>query len=297
MAHKTLTLPPEFEGLPLIASVSGSKDSTALILALREAGLPFRAVFADTRWEAAETYRYIDMLRERLDLQIDAVGVHGGMRARVEHRAGFPGRLQRWCTQELKMQPLRAYHDTVGNDTVNVLGIRADESEARAKMPEVEDVPEGRGQWGGWIWRPLLAWTIEDVLGIHNRHGIPVNPLYQRGHNRVGCYPCIFSVKDEIALIAKHDPARIREIATMEDEQTAERERRNAETPGRYSHPQATFFQTRNGVAPMGIHDVVTWSQTSRGGKQLPLFAEAPRGGCMRWGLCDMPAETKEEGT
>lgn len=35
-----LSLPPEIEGLELIASVSGGKDSTALILALRESDIP-----------------------------------------------------------------------------------------------------------------------------------------------------------------------------------------------------------------------------------------------------------------
>jgi len=40
--------------LPLVVSVSGGKDSTACMIALRAAGLPFRAVFADTGWEALQ---------------------------------------------------------------------------------------------------------------------------------------------------------------------------------------------------------------------------------------------------
>ena len=49
-------IPEECADLPVVASVSGGKDSTALILALREAGIPARYVFADTLWEAQETY-------------------------------------------------------------------------------------------------------------------------------------------------------------------------------------------------------------------------------------------------
>ena len=201
--------------------------------------------------------------------------------------------MQRFCTRELKIDPLRAYHDTVGDNTVSALGIRADESESRAKMAELEDEPVGRLSWGGWIWRPLLRWSIADVLAAHSRHGIPVNPLYQRGHNRVGCYPCIYASKEEIALIAEHAPARIEEIAEMERECTDLRVERNAEhvptekRPKRYAHAEATFFQTRHGVGPMNIESVVAWSRTTHGGRQLPLLAEPPRGGCMRWGLCD----------
>jgi 3'-phosphoadenosine 5'-phosphosulfate sulfotransferase (PAPS reductase)/FAD synthetase len=58
-----LLVPEQVRGLPLIASVSGGKDSTAMMLALIEAKLEFRAVFADTGWEHQITYDYLDMLR------------------------------------------------------------------------------------------------------------------------------------------------------------------------------------------------------------------------------------------
>lgn len=286
-----LQLPSAFAGLPVVASVSGGKDSTALVLALQAANIPFRAVFADTGWEAPETYAYLDYLRQTV-CPIDVVGVEGGMRAKIRARAGFPGRLQRWCTSELKVKPLREYHDAIGTDTVSAVGVRADESKARSQMPETEDDPE----WGGWIWRPLLHWTVQDVLLAHRAAGVKVNPLYQRGHERVGCYPCIYSNKEEIRLIAKHSPERIDDIALLEQEASEERARRNAERPGRYSYPQATFFQTRIPGKIMSIHDVAAWSKTTRGGRHLPLLPPPPTGGCMRWGLCEpQPAEEHDE--
>lgn len=50
-----------------IASVSGGKDSTALlILAKLERGIQIESVFADTGHEHAETYRYLEYLDQVL---------------------------------------------------------------------------------------------------------------------------------------------------------------------------------------------------------------------------------------
>lgn len=277
--------------LTVVSSVSGGKDSTALILALREVDVPSRYVFANTQWEAQETYEYLDTLRLILGITIDTVGVAGGMVERIRHRAGFPARMQRWCTKELKLEPLRAYHDTLvsaGIETASAMGIRSDESPSRALMAEWEDDDD----WGGWVWRPLISWTVEDVIAIHRRHGVPMNPLYHLGHDRVGCYPCIYARKDEIRLVAEHAPHRIATIRELESEVVQIRARRNEEKPGRYEHMEGTFFQGRthrSGFAP--IDTVVEWSKTANGGRQHSLFSlfSVPTGGCMRWGMCEAP--------
>lgn len=281
--------------LTCIVSISGGKDSTAVALALRESGVPYRMVFADTGWEAPETYAHLDHLRSKLG-PIDVVGVPGGMVEKIRHRAGFPARMQRWCTQELKLEPLRAYHDEIeereGIETCCVMGVRAAESEARAKMPVFVDEPSGDRRWGGWIWRPILGWSVQEVLAIHHRHGVDVNPLYKRGHGRVGCYPCIFANKEQVRLLAEYSPSRVDEIRALESEVIELRRQRNEETPGRYKHMAGSFFQSnagRDGFTP--IDDVVAWSRTDRGGRQLPLLPPAPKDGCLLWGACEPPTD------
>lgn len=285
-----IKLPAEGAGLTVVASVSGGKDSTALILALREANIAARYVFADTQWEAPETYAYLDLLRARLGITIDVVGAEGGMMGRARYRAGFPGRMQRWCTRELKIEPLRAYHDRIieetGVETVSAMGVRAEESAARSQMPEWEDEPAGQRTWGGYVWRPLIAWTVADVIALHVRHGVPMNPLYHLGFDRVGCFPCIFENKEGLRRLAEVRPERIDDLRAAEVEITGVRHQRNIDKPGRYTDEGAAFFQT-TAKGYTGIDKVIEWARTDAGGKQWPLFAPAPRGGCMRWGLCE----------
>lgn len=322
MNYPTITLPPEIEGHEVIASVSGGKDSTALMLALREAGIPFRAVFADTGWEHPAVYEYLDLLRERIgpidvvraafdeallaatlrELGVPEVWVSrlstSAMVARcLLGRAGFPARVQRWCTRELKIEPLRdhalAVERETGRPSVSAVGVRADESAKRQALlgnawgGELEREAEGPSGWGHWVWRPVLRWTAQDAFRIHLANDIPINPLYKRGHDRVGCWPCIHSKKEEIRML---DDDRVEIIRILEAAISELRQRRNVDTPGRYAWESATFFQGREdsplGTAP-SIDTLVAWSRTSRGGRQLVLIDDGPRGGCLRYGLCD----------
>jgi 3'-phosphoadenosine 5'-phosphosulfate sulfotransferase (PAPS reductase)/FAD synthetase len=291
-----LTVPKEIEGLHIVASFSGGKDSTALLIALQASGLPFTAVFADTGWEHPLTLEYVDYVADKLGIVVHKVGVPGGMVARAQTRAGFPTRMARWCTGELKVNPIRDFtrglRASVG-DTAGCVGVRADESAKRAGLAELDDDADGKQGWDGYVWRPLLRWDVLDVLTVIAKAGLKVNPLYQMGLDRVGCFPCIFASKAEVQTMASIWPERVAEIEALETEFTALRAERNEVKPGRYTHDRATFFQSRRpDMQPQGIRELVEWSHTARGGKQFDLFPGA-RGGCMSWGLCDMPAEAK----
>lgn len=229
----------------LVCSVSGGKDSAATALYLQELGIEYESIFMDTGWEHPSTYDYV---REQLEPRVGPIrwlrSQRGGMVDLVKHKAMFPSRVMRWCTQELKISPAQAYfkeaieHELASESPrwlLNVTGIRADESANRSKMPEWEQWgADQRGELPVIVWRPILRWSEQDVIDIHKRHGLPPNPLYLLGASRVGCWPCIHARKKEIALIGKIDPQRIDTIRELEADATArarERARVRSLTP------------------------------------------------------------------
>ncbi len=261
-----------------------------MCLWLREQGIEHARVFADTGWEAPETYSYLDELRAALGpidvvrneaLWTDARPGEGGMATLIRKKQMFPSRTRRFCTENLKLKPLMAYMDAASEHgpVINAVGIRAAESVARSKLTEWE----WNDDFDCWVWRPLITWTEQDVIDIHTRHGLRPNPLYLRGSKRVGCYPCIFSSKEEITAL----PQSLVDtrIAPLERELTEDAERRGVDKPGRsFFHMRHDPVTGASGFVP--IEQVRAWARTDRGGRQLPLL-ETGDAGCMRWGLCE----------
>lgn len=309
-----------------IASVSGGKDSTAMCLHLREHGIPFRAVHFDTGWEHAATVEYVrdtlprvlgqpvevarrepkrlDERREAWAVELEGMlGFRSPMVRWILSRGMFPSRVRRFCTQELKVftarDVMRAVH-AEGLLPVNVVGIRAAESTARAKLDE----RELSTTLDCMVWRPLIRWTEDDVIAIHRRHGVPPNPLYLRGSKRVGCWPCIMAGKAELRLLAK-DNARVNVIDRLEAMvgilATERNDRRRSEQP--YDEPETSFtpphfFQGSSiharpdGTIPcVPIRQHLEWAKTARGGRELEreqLTLSGMDDGCLRWGMCEV---------
>lgn len=290
----------KLNGRRVVASISGGKDSAAMSLWLHELGIEHDRVFADTGWEHPLTYEY---LRGELTRAIGPiVEVRGErlMQDLIRKKGMFPSRKHRFCTSELKVKPLLAFMDDLGDDIVNAIGIRADESASRASLPMWESPPDREQE----IWRPMIHRSEAEVIELHRRHGLKPNPLYLLGASRVGCFPCINARKAEIRFIAEQSPDRIAEIRALEEEVSAAAEARAAakgHTLASLGYMRPTFFQApmqekpgpdrKRGMWP--IDRVVAWSKTARGGRRLELFHEQTDG-CARWGMCEPPSAQKE---
>jgi 3'-phosphoadenosine 5'-phosphosulfate sulfotransferase (PAPS reductase)/FAD synthetase len=192
----------------------------------------------------------------------------------AELKKCFPARRMQFCTEHLKLRPLLRWFASeaaaLAEGFERYTGVRADESQNRKNLPE----SEWDELFDCTLHRPLLRWTKQQCFDFVLAAGEPINELYRLGFGRVGCTPCVNSNKDDIRLWAARFPEMIDKVSTWE------------KRVGR------TFFRpVVKGGPLMCIDDMVRWSRTTHGGKQMALpmvEALAETEACSsKYGLCE----------
>ena len=91
--------------------------------------------------------------------------------------------LRRECCAVRKLQPLRR---ALAGKAAWICGLRGGQSVTRAEL-QVVDWDSANGLYKI---SPLAAWTEADVWSAIRAHGIPYNPLHDRGYPSIGCACC-----------------------------------------------------------------------------------------------------------
>lgn len=87
------------------------------------------------------------------------------------------------CCNVRKLEPLKR---AFAGLEVWICGLRREQSVTRQDMQRIEwDEPNGIIKLN-----PLIDWTESEVLEFIKLHGIPYNPLHDKGFPSIGCQPC-----------------------------------------------------------------------------------------------------------
>jgi len=175
-------------------SFSGGKDSTAIYHLARKAGID-KAFFLDTTLELPET---IEFVRSQ---GVEVVSGAGDFWQAVE-KAGPPGKDNRWCCKFQKLRPLKLYLAKTG-PCVTIQGNRWYESWNRATLEETSQNPDNPLQLNV---SPIRNWRALEVFMYLWWQEVPMNPLYEEGIERIGCYLCPAMLESEYEMIKKTHP-------------------------------------------------------------------------------------------
>jgi 3'-phosphoadenosine 5'-phosphosulfate sulfotransferase (PAPS reductase)/FAD synthetase len=203
----------------ILVNSSAGKDSQAMldvvVVAAKKAGVLARVhvVHADLgRCEWEGTKELAEEQATHYGLPFHVVRRTQDLLDQVEERGMWPSSTARYCTSDHKrdqVQKLIVQHGQrlgKGARILNCMGLRAEESPARAKRQPFRQNDRASTQSRTVDeWLPIFDWSTEQVWWRILQAGTRHHHAYDLGMGRLSCAFCIFAPVDQLVLSARHN--------------------------------------------------------------------------------------------
>jgi len=222
----------------ILVNSSGGKDSQAMLdyvntLAIH-ADVKDRmvVVHADLgRVEWAGTAELAERQAKHYGIPFQKVSrPQGDLLDHVRERGMWPSPTQRYCTSDhkrgqvakviTKLNRLAVHREeTLGEvyRVLNCMGLRAEESPARAKKPTFQKDARASNQTRHVdTWLPIQDWPEAEVWANIRASGVEHHQAYDLGMPRLSCVFCIFAPRPALVLAARHNPELLDEYVAVE---------------------------------------------------------------------------------
>lgn len=205
-------------GAQFYVSHSGGKDSQAMNIMLEEL-VPHQqltivhADLGEVEWDGVLSHiRRFSHHQVNVVRAVDKTGQAKDLLPMIVGRSvsrpdapAWPSSTIRYCTSDLKRTPIEKFirgHMKQHGITlaVNCMGLRAEESTARAKRQAV--TPNKRLSKAGRTvtdFLPIHDWPVSQVFACIQRAGQTPHPAYALGNDRLSCVFCIFGSPGDLA--------------------------------------------------------------------------------------------------
>ena len=232
--HPDIRVPPECRemiraGALVAVNTSGGKDSQSMTILLsrivpRDQLVAVHAPLVDVEWPG--TIEFIRAtLPSGMPLILAPVASGKTLLDSIEERGRFPSPSVRWCTSSLKRGPiereLRRFLNTnprFGGRMVNAMGMRAEESPARArKTPWKRNDRMSVAGREVFDWLPVFNLSTDDVFRIIRDAGQSPHPAYRMGMSRLSCVFCIMASRADLSTAARLQPALYARYVNLEE--------------------------------------------------------------------------------
>jgi 3'-phosphoadenosine 5'-phosphosulfate sulfotransferase (PAPS reductase)/FAD synthetase len=215
----------------IVVNSSAGKDSQAMLDYIVElaiaAGVKERLVVVHCdlgRMEWPGTKELAEKQAAHYGLRFEVVANKKTLLDRVRERQQWPDAARRFCTSELKTGQVQKLIVQLSREAgrfirvLNCLGMRAEESPARAKKPvfSVDAATNSKRHVDRWL--PIHEWSLVDVWARIKTSGVPHHYAYDKGMPRLSCCFCILASRSALVLSAKLNPALAEEYVQLEAE-------------------------------------------------------------------------------
>lgn len=213
---------------------SGGKDSSVIKKLAELSGVKYKINHNHTTLDHPETVYFV----RREKARYESIGIKYTVNMpqmsfwKLMQKKGLPPtRLMRYCCEYLK--------ENGGADSMTVTGVRWAESVQRKSRGIAETISKNKAERivlfndnagarkelescpvkGRKVLNPIIDWADSDVWEFIRKHEIAYNPLYNRGHKRVGCVGCPMSTNAylEIESMPKYKNMYLRAFKRLMD--------------------------------------------------------------------------------
>jgi 3'-phosphoadenosine 5'-phosphosulfate sulfotransferase (PAPS reductase)/FAD synthetase len=210
-------------GALFVVNHSGGKDSQAMTIKL-QAMIPaaqlvlVHAVLPEVDWDGIEDH----IRASHPGLPLHTTQAPKTFFQMVERRGMFPSPTLRQCTSDLKRDPIERTIRQICRKTgawliVNCMGLRADESSARAKaVPFKVNKRMSAAGREVYDWLPIHDLSTAEVFRTIASAGQQPHWAYQAGMTRLSCCFCIMASKADLVTAARLRPELARRYAETE---------------------------------------------------------------------------------
>lgn len=182
---------------------------------VRERMIVVHADLGDMEWSG--TKELAQLHAEHYGLRFEVTSrTKGDLLQQVMERGMWPSSKARYCTSDQKRDPIRRVMTSLVRELgldrrvkiLNCMGLRAQESRARAKRPSFMNNPSASNKTKRTVddWLPIHDWTEEQVWSRIKESGLPHHRAYDLGMSRLSCVFCIFARPHELKIAADNNP-------------------------------------------------------------------------------------------
>lgn len=226
----------------IVINSSAGKDSQAMLTDMvrrcDEAGIDRKklviahADLGEMEWEG--TKALAERQAKIYGLRFEAIArLQGDLLTHIEQRKMWPSSTCRYCTSDHKRGQISKIITMLAKEEkdsrpamimpvriLNCLGIRAEESNARAKkIPfQVNARLTGKGKVKHVDeYYPIFDWTVEQVWSTINESNVEHHRAYDLGMPRLSCIFCVFAPKSALMIAGKHNPELLARYVEVEE--------------------------------------------------------------------------------
>ena len=187
---------------------SGGKDSLVTLDLVAKSDVPYDIIFADTGLEYPETLENVDLISKNYNRRILTDQNQSWEFWERFEQFGPPTRNSRWCCKSSKLAPVNNILENQYPENEKILtylGKRRFESYGRSQEPRLSQNPWIPKQISAY---PINNWNAFEVFLYIKANNLSdyLNPLYNQGYVRIGCWLCPASSLADLLMLKNSHP-------------------------------------------------------------------------------------------